>query len=420
MQRDEQDVSPPASRRRVTLAAGLAIVVVAAAGAGFLLGTRHGSRNVASSPAAMPAPAPATPAAQKGAAEPVEVTLSPDAVARAGIKSIVARAGATTTSISVPGTVTSNAYRETKSTALVGGIVRSVTAELGARVTRGQSLAVITSSDLADAQMKYLSAQAMLTADHQKLVRTEKLVGIGAASRQELDDITAIHAAHETEVAAARQRLLLLGLSQQRVDGLRDGRDVVSELTVAAPNAGVVIARGVNAGQVVNAGQELFVVADLGTVWVIGDVYEKDFAAVREGGGATVAVPSSERLIRGRIAYIDPRVDAATRTAKVRIEAPNADGSLRLGMFVTVTFSVPSGGAVTVVPRSALQSIGERTVVYVVPDPSEPRFVERSIKISGGSGDVVTVLDGLKPGERVVTEGSFFVRAEAARNRAGG
>ena len=416
----ERGLASAGIRGRVPIVTGILVVILAAAGAGFLLGTRQAAKTAGPSSAAVPPQPPAASPPQKSEAEPVEITLTPDAVARAGIKSVVVGAGATTASIGVPGTVTSNAYRETKSTALVGGIVRSVTAELGAHVTRGQPLAVITSTDLADAQMKYLSGVAMLTADHQKLVRTEKLVEIGAASRQELDDVTAVHAAHEAEVAAARQRLLLLGLSPQRVDALHGARDVVSEVTVVAPNPGIVIARAVNPGQVVNAAQELFVVADLATVWVIGDLYEKDFAAVREGSGATVTVPPEGRVVRGRVAYIDPRVDAGTRTAKVRVEVPNTDGALRLGMFVNVAFSTPSARSMIVVPRSAVQSIGERTVVYVVPDAGESRFVERQVKISEQTGGVVTVLDGLKPGERVVSEGSFSLRAEAARTRTGG
>jgi Cu(I)/Ag(I) efflux system membrane fusion protein len=88
-------------------------------------------------------------------------------------------------------------------------------------------------------------------------------------------------------------------------------------------------------------------------------------------------------------------------------------------MFVNVAFSAPAAGGVTVVPRAAIQSIGERTVVYVMPDAGEPRFVERPVTISEQSGDVVAVLEGVKTGERVVTEGSFFLRAEAARNRTG-
>src|SRR5437899_14804 len=237
------------------------------------------------------------------------------------IKTVVVRSGPSVSAITVPGTVMSNAYRDTKVNALVGGIVRQVSVELGSPVERGQPLAVIFSIELAEAQMKYLSMRAMLEADHQKLVRTEKLVGLGAASRQELEEVTATHASRATEVAAARQRLLLFGLSPDQVAQLRDASHVVSEVTGQAPGDGVVIARAVNPGQVVPSGQELFLVTDLKTVWVIGDLYEKDFATVRVGSAATVMVTSaSDRQLRGRVAYIDPRVDPATRTAKVRIE----------------------------------------------------------------------------------------------------
>ncbi len=183
--------------------------------------------------------------------EPVEVSLTPEAVERAGIKTAPVRSEVSAGTITVPGTVTSDAYRDTKVNALVGGIVRRVGAELGQPVTRGQLLAVIFSSELSDAQMKYLSMQAMLVADHQKLDRTEKLAAIGAASRQELEEISATHHAHETEVAAAKQRLLLLGLTTEQVAALQGASQVVSEVAVAAPSDGVIIARSVNPGQVV-------------------------------------------------------------------------------------------------------------------------------------------------------------------------
>jgi RND family efflux transporter MFP subunit len=178
-----------------------------------------------------------------------------------------------------------------------------------------------------------------------------------------------------------------------------------------------VVARAVNPGQVVSAGQELFIVADLSTVWVIGDLYEKDFASVRPGAEAIVTV-SALPPIRGRVAYIDPRVDPAARTAKVRVEVANPAGALRLGMFVGVNFTVPStAGAVVVVPRAAIQSIGSRSVVYVKVEGEEGRFVERAVRVGATVGDAVEVIDGLKLGERVVNEGSFFMRAEAARTR---
>jgi cobalt-zinc-cadmium efflux system membrane fusion protein len=320
----------------------------------------------------------------------------------------------------VPATVTSNAYRETKINSLVGGIVRHVYPELGVQVARGETLVVVFSQELAEAQMKYLSMQAMLQADHQKLTRTRKLAEIGAASRQEVEEVTAVHEAHATEVAAARQRLLLLGLTATQVDRLQDASHIVSEVAVTSPADGTILARNVNPGQVVGAGHELLTVADLRTVWVIGDLYEKDFAAVRVGTPATIVVPAAAGMtLRGRVAYIDPRVEPATRTAKVRVEVPNREGVLRLGMFVQMTFRVTFGERRALVPRAAVQSIGSRTVVYVATE-DEGRFVETTVTLGPSAGDAVQVLAGVKPGDRVVTEGSFFLRAEAARVRSSG
>src|SRR2546430_2744976 len=212
----------------------------------------------------------------------VEVSLTPEAAERAGIKTAVVRSGASMSAITVPGTVMSNAYRDTKVNA-----------------------------------------------------------------------------------------------------------HVVSEVTVQAPGDGVVIARAVNPGQVVSSGQELFMVTDLKTVWVIGDLYEKDFATVRVGSPATVMVTSaSDRQLRGRVAYIDPRVDPATRTAKVRIEVPNVSGDLRLGMFVNVSFET-GGPRMTLVPRSAVLAIGDRSVVYVPAGGEGGRVIARAGKRVAGWGRVM-------------------------------
>lgn len=417
---DDPDNGPRPARVGHWIAGGVAVIALlglGAVGGGYWVHTRASrpAMTVPSPPAASP---PSDVARRPAASEdPAEITLTRDAVARAGIQVIPVTLRTLGASFTVPGTVTSNSYRETKVNTVAGGIVRQVTAELGANVHRGDVLAVVFSAELAEAQTKYLSMRAMLAADHQKLERTGKLVALGAASRQELEEVTAVHAAHETEVAAARQRLLLLGLSSEQVSRLRDASHVVSEVTVRAPSNGVVIARGVNPGQVVAMGQELFVVADLTTVWVIADLYEKDFGAARVGTEASIIPPSApDAPRRGRITYIDPRVDAATRTAKVRIEVLNR-GDLKLGMFVSVTIAGP-GQRVVVVPRTAVQTIGERSIVYVALD--EGRFVERPVRLGASMDEAVAVLSGLRPDERVVTQGSFFLRAEAARSRSGG
>jgi len=134
----------------------------------------------------------------------------------------------------------------------------------------------------------------------------------------------------------------------------------------------------------------------------------------------SLAGSAPKSLLRGRVAYIDPRVDPVTRTAKVRVEVPKRNGALRLGMYVTLSFQTASGQRLTLVPRSAVQSIGERTVVYVPAAREEGKFSERPVKLGPAVGDFLQVLEGLKPGDKVVTDGSFFLRAEATRTRAGG
>src|SRR6266542_5349771 len=426
MERDEDEVAHERQRGREArdrVRRGLvrAFLAVALLGIGLAGGVFWSERRGSTAPPTKDAAERGSPSPSTAGEEAVEITLTPEAIERAGIKTALVRTASATAAITVPGTVTSNAYRDTKVNSLVGGIVRQVSVELGATVTRGQPLALIFSAELAEAQMKYLSMRAMLEADHQKLVRTEKLVTLGAASRQELEEVTATHVGHETEVAAARQRLLLLGLSAGGVASLTDASHVVSEVTVSSPADGLVIGRNVNPGQVVGAAQELFTVTDLSTVWVIGDLYEKDFASVRVGSEATVTVPSAPtQALRGRVTYIDPRVDTATRTAKARVEVPNRGGGLRLGMYVSVVFQTGMGERRTLVPKSAVQLLGDRAVVYVPSAGGEHRFAERPIRIGAALGDLVHVLEGVKPGEKVVTEGSFLLRAEAARTRSGG
>src|SRR6266536_892496 len=411
----------PHIRRRGTFAraclfglVALGLIALGAAGATLALRHTEGTRAPAASTATASAPAPAEPAGE------AEVVLSPEALARAGIKTAPVTAISGGTAVTVPGSVMANAYREVKVTPIAAGIVTKVHVELGAVVRRGAPLVTLFSAELAESQTKYMSMAALLEADHKKLERTQKLVEIGAASRQDLEEITAVHEAHATEIEAARQRLQLLGLSAEQVRTLTSPSQVVSTIVVPAPIAGVITSRSANLGQVVAMGQELLSVTDLSEVWVVGDLYEQDFKTVTVGSDATITTPAYPGLtLHGRVSYIDPRVDPQSRTAKARIEVPNSDGRLRLGMYVTVSFMTPGANAV-VVPRSAVQAIGDRQVVFVSAGNEDRKFIQRKVRLGSPIGDNYSVLSGLKPGESVVTEGSFFLRAEVLRNAPGG
>lgn len=363
-----------------------------------------------------PPPAPATHVEGSAAATATgahAITLSHDAMTRAGLVIAPVEAGAAGGAIRVPGVIEPDAYNQVVVTPLVTGRVARVAAELGQRVRRGQVLATISSPEMSEARARVRAARAELDAHDRELRRTEKLAAIGAASRQEVEQAHARHTAQVAEVDAARARVSLLrgGATDDEAGGPSD------LVTVRAPLDGTVVARAANAGLNVDPAAALFTIADLSTVWAIADVYEQDLARVAVGMPAAVTVPSLPDLqLEGRVAYIDPQIAAATRTARIRVELPNPGQRLRLGTYVSVSLDTASTGSTDagglLVPRGAVQLVGDRAVVYVVDAADRHRFVERQVRLGAASGDRVAVLSGLAAGEQIVVEGSFFLRAE--------
>lgn len=353
----------------------------------------------------------------------VTITLTEEAANRAGIVVTPVRRDTAAGSLRMAGVVEANEYRQVAVTPLAAGRVTRVTVALGERVTRGQSIAEIYSPELAEAQTRYLTMRAELEAAHQELVRTERLVEIGAASKQELERIRAQHTVHATGVEGARAALTLLGLGADRIERLRGAGNITSTVSVPAPLTGVVTKRQANVGLNVDPSTELFTVVDLSTVWVIGALYERDFSRVSVGSQATVTTTAYPGLVlKGKVSYIDPQVSADTRTAKLRVEVINREQQLRLGMYADVTIEDRVTTGVLVVPRTSVQSLGARQVVYLV-EPKQPgKFVEREVQLGERVGNDVQVVAGVTAGDTVVAEGTFFLRAEGERRglRSGG
>lgn len=344
------------------------------------------------------------------------LTVAPDVAARAGLKveAVGEQLAPAAASQTAAGVVQANAYRSTPVVTLVGGRVTNVAAEAGQFVKKGQTVAVVFSDELASAQSKYLSAQAELEEHHKHHHRTSELVEIGAASREEFEQSTAMLKKAEAELASQRQRLLLLGLAPQRVEALRAPSQINSEVALAAPVSGTVVSRAVNPGEVVEANKELLRVADLSNVWVVAQVFERDLARVVVGSGASVtsdAYPG--RVFRGRVAFVDPQLDPSTRTAQVRVEIANPSQALKLGMFVSVAFGALGTAEATAptVPASAVQNINGRTFVFLAASDANT-YVMRAVRLGAEDAGRFTILEGLAVGDRIVTQGSFMLRAE--------
>src|SRR5438067_7313442 len=415
---EPQPTAKSSARRTIPIiVATVAIVVIVGVVAVWLLWPKQAGK---------PVPAPRTVSFEESSQPPTtgeqRLTLTPEQLRGVQLKiETVGEAPSTEAAGQMAtGVVQANSYKETPVMSLVGGVARNVSAELGQNVNRGQRVAVIFSNELADAQARYLTAAAVLDEHHRHHMRTIKLVEIGAASRQELEMATSQLRDAESNVATLRQKLMLLGLSAQRIDSLNSTSQVSSEVNVIAPNAGTITSRSVNPGQVIEANKELVRVTDLSTVWVVGQVYEKDLGTVRVGSGANVASDAYPgQMFRGRVTYVDPKIDPATRTAQVRIEMANPRQMFKIGMYVNVAFGA-LGIAETPMPavsKDAVQTINNQRVVFVATEkPTE--FIMRPVRVGAENNGFYPVLEGLTVGERVVVDGSFLLRAEWMKMRA--
>lgn len=418
--RVEESRSLPTRRGGNRTAIVAFVAIVAVAGIALIIWWMRGSDNGAGRP--VPAPRTITveqPGANTGA-QPVvtdaTLTLTPEQTQRAGLKiePVGERMSSELQGQAATGTVQSNAYRETPVVSLVGGILRSVGAELGQPVKKGQTVAVVSSNELSDLQSRYIAAVAELEEHHKHHQRSVKLVAIGAESREELEQAATKLRTAESDVASLKQKLLILGLSPQRVNSLRSSSQITSEVSLPSPISGTLTARTVNPGEVIEANKEILRVTDLSSVWVIAQVYEKDLGRIRVGSGASItsdAYPG--KVFRGQVSYVDPKLDPATRTAQVRIELANSAQALRLGMFVNAAFAIVTGSESTipVVPIAAVQNINNQLIVFVATtDPNV--FAMRPVRLGAESNGHFPVMEGLTVGERIVTEGTFMLRAE--------
>ena len=223
----------------------------------------------------------------------------------------------------------------------------------------------------------------------------------------------------KTVVDTARRRLELWDIPKDEIGKLEKTGEPGKSLILRSPISGTVLEKQAFAGQYVMVQSDLFVVADLSTVWMQAMVFQYELPHVAIGMRATVSFPSLPlRTLTGKVVFIDPVVDEMSRSVQVRIELPNADGALLPGMFGNVSITHAMGTGLTV-PSTAVIRTGERDIVFRV--ASADRFTPVPIKIGPTRfEDRFEVLDGLKAGDEVVTSGNFMVDSESRLEAGGG
>ncbi len=216
-------------------------------------------------------------------------------------------------------------------------------------------------------------------------------------------------------VEAARRRLELFDLSAQQIDEVARTRTPIRSVTLYSPATGYVSARNAYPSQRVTPDTELYTLSDLSRVWIMADVFETDLSRIHEGQIATVTLPSGEaRPFTARVDYLQPQVDPQTRTLKVRLEADNPGMRLKPDMFVNVQFAIAASAKLTV-PADAVVDTGTKQTVYI--DCGNGYLEPRRVEIGERMGDRIEIRSGLKPGERIVTSGTFLIDSESRMQR---
>jgi Cu(I)/Ag(I) efflux system membrane fusion protein len=263
----------------------------------------------------------------------------------------------------------------------------------GQTVKRGDALLEVYSPDLVLAQREYLVARAALA-------------DMAHADAMTRDNAKAI-------AEAALSRLKNWDISADQLTRLQRSGAATRTLTLRAPIGGIVMEKQALEGLHFGAGDMLYRITDLSTVWLMADLFEQDLAQIRAGQSAKITVQAYPgRAFDGRVAFVYPTVNAQTRTAKVRIEVPNPDLLLKTDMYATVDIAAPVGDTtVLAVPDSAVLDTGTRQTILV--DRGEGRFEPRAVKLGARADGYVAVLEGLHEGEKVVIGANFLIDAES-------
>ncbi|WP_425058169.1 Multidrug resistance protein MdtA [Sporomusa carbonis] len=320
-----------------------------------------------------------------------KVVLDAKARQLAGVQTATVEKKALTKEIRTTGKIALNETGRAYITSRVMGRVDElyVNAE-GEYIAPGQAIAAVYSPDYIAAQEEYILA-------------IDTVNKLKSASR----DLVQVN---NRLLEAARRKLELLGVSSDDIEHLAHTRQPSTLMTVRAQFGGTVLEKQVLPGGYIMAGEKLFAISDLSTVWLYADLYEKDVAAVKVGQEVAVTTPAYPgETFTGYVSFVNAVLDDATRTVKVRIELSNPEGKLKPNMFANATINVPLGETL-VIPSSSLLDTGKRKVVFIA--QGEDTFVKRDIVTGQETQGYIQVLSGLNEGDTVVTAATFLIDSQ--------
>jgi len=305
------------------------------------------------------------------------------------------------------GAVAYNAFNTVPVITQVGGPVSRILVVPGERVKKGQSLLEVSSPDYSLLYAAYLKARDTLRVTDKNYVRAQDLYAHHAIAERDLLQAESDRIQAQADLNAALLGLKILGIPNP--DELEKAPSS-AEIPLLAPIAGEIVERDVSPGQLLQAGAtQAFIISDMGSVWVLANIYQSDLSAVHVGDQVAVQTDSYPDKFQGKISFISPALDPTTRTLQARIVVENPGEKLKNNMYVTATVNAGAEmNAIAVPDSSVLRDDENQPFVYVA--SSSNQFGRRPVEIGQSEAGKTQILKGLSPGDKVVGDGSLFLQ----------
>lgn len=312
---------------------------------------------------------------------------------------------AVTDRIDIPARVAANPTRVVRVFSQISGRVLALYVRPGQEVAKGQAIALIQSSDIAQARSDYEKARIEAARSELQLNRAQTLLQHEVLAQKDYDDLKAANDAAHSEVNRAMQRIHMLGFA---VEGSSD------TTTLKAPIAGAILDIGTATGEMqrsLDNASPIATIANLDQVWVLGDVYERDLATVKQGRPVNVTFAAYPgETVRGTIDNISDAMDPASLTLKARVVLRNPNHRYKPLMYATITIDRSTAQAF-LVPPSAVIREGSQSVVFV--QTAQGKYEKRSVSTGQSRDQMVEITSGLNDGDQVVIAGAALLRAPA-------
>jgi cobalt-zinc-cadmium efflux system membrane fusion protein len=345
------------------------------------------------------------------------IKLSDDQIKRFDFQSITLNKSHFQHRITFPGQIALNENTITHVVPSVPGIVKEVFKGLGETVKPGETLATLQSREMAEAKSFYISAHKNLELQKDLFEREEKLWKKKIQAEVQLIQARNSYENAKINLDQAKQKLLALGVTEEQIQKLPTEKSALNIYTIDSPVDGKIIERHITLGELISNDKQVFVIANLDTVWINLAIPAEELPKIKKGQKADVFAHQGNLVCSGLIMYVSPVINEESRTGRAVIQIDNPQHALHPGDFIKAQVVADENSALLSLPNSAIQRIDGKNAVFVKVNGNsfEIKFIETK---GSGNSEFVEIIDGLNEGDEVVIKNSFLLKAELGKSEA--